>query len=160
MSGVLLWVNCGLKENAISLMGLGGRDVRTQRRFRHCSGISFASFSSAVVEPTRSSEERVYEVVLKQAALVKEQRKDIKKRGLNLDDKPIEGDFTNGELLSSAYDRCGDVCAEYAKTFYLGTTFLSLFCISHSYCILFNEYFFGHLFSSLYFSCLQRNFSH
>ncbi|CAK8565492.1 unnamed protein product [Lathyrus sativus] len=122
MSGVLLWVNCGLKENAIPLMGLGGRDVRIQKR---CSGISFASFSSAVVEPTRSSEERVYEVVLKQAALVKEQRRIVKKRGLNLDTKPIEGDFTNGDLLSSAYDRCGDVCAEYAKTFYLGTQLMT-----------------------------------
>jgi phytoene synthase len=119
-------VNCGLKENAISLVGFGGKSVRTQRRFRHCSRISFASFSSALVEPTRSSsEERVYEVVLKQAALVKEQRREIKKRGLNLDDKPIEGDFTNEELLNSAYDRCGDVCAEYAKTFYLGTQLMT-----------------------------------
>ncbi|KAL5077663.1 hypothetical protein RYX36_016647 [Vicia faba] len=125
MSGVLLWVNCGTKENAIPLRGLGGRGVRIQKRFRHCSGISFASFSSAVVEPTRSSEERVYEVVLKQAALVKEQRRIVKKRGLNLDTKPIEGDFTNGDLLTSAYDRCGDVCAEYAKTFYLGTQLMT-----------------------------------
>jgi phytoene synthase len=57
---------------------------------------------------------------------VKEQRREIKKRGLNLDDKPIEGVFTNEELLNSAYDRCGGVCAEYAKTFYLGTLFLSI----------------------------------
>lgn len=126
MSGVLLWVSCGPKENAISLVGLAGRGGgRTQRRFRLCSGISFASFSSAVADPSRSSEERVYEVVLKQAALVKEPRRDTK-RGLNNLDKPIEGDFTNGDLLSAAYDRCGEVCAEYAKTFYLGTLSLSL----------------------------------
>lgn len=125
MSGVLLWVNCGPKENAISLVGFARKDVRIQKRFRLCSGISFASFSSAVVEPSRSSEERVYEVVLKQAALLKEQRKD-RKKGLDFD-KPIEGDFTNGDLLSSAYDRCGDVCAEYAKTFYLGTFFALFF---------------------------------
>lgn len=120
MSGVLLWVNCGRKENAISLVGFGAKGVRTtERRCRLCSGVSFASLSSAVANPSRSSEERVYEVVLKQAALVKELKKD-RKRGLNLD-KPIEDDFTNGDLLSAAYDRCGEVCAEYAKTFYLGT---------------------------------------
>lgn len=129
MSGVLLWVNCGTKGNSISLLGLGGRGSRSQRRYRLCSGISFASFSSAVAEPSRSSEERVYEVVLKQAALVKEQKRDTKRK-LNLD-KPIEDDFTNKDLLSGAYDRCGEVCAEYAKTFYLGThSFSLLFSLS------------------------------
>nr|AFK46516.1 unknown [Lotus japonicus] len=123
MSGVLLWVNCGTKGNSISLLGLGGRGSRSQRRYRLCSGISFASFSSAVAEPSRSSEERVYEVVLKQAALVKEQKRDTKRK-LNLD-KPIEDDFTNKDLLSGAYDRCGEVCAEYAKTFYLGTQLMT-----------------------------------
>ncbi|KAI4305963.1 hypothetical protein L6164_029287 [Bauhinia variegata] len=123
MSGVLLWVNCGPKENAGYLLGR----VRAQRRCREWSGISFASgvsaFSSAIAEPSRSSEERVYEVVLKQAALVREQRK-VTERALILD-KPIEGDFTNGNLLNAAYDRCGEVCAEYAKTFYLGTQLMT-----------------------------------
>lgn len=27
-------------------------------------------------------------------------------------------------LLNVAYDRCGEVCAEYAKTFYMGTSFI------------------------------------
>jgi phytoene synthase len=35
-------------------------------------------------------------------------------------EKTIEGDFSNVDVLNSAYDRCGEVCAEYAKTFYLG----------------------------------------
>ena len=126
MSGVLLWVSCGPKENPISIVGLGGRGGRSQRRFGLCNGISFASFSPAVADPSRSSEERVYEVVLKQAALVKEQDKGTK-RALNLDKPTIEGDLTNGDLLSDAYDRCGEVCAEYAKTFYLGTLSLSLY---------------------------------
>ncbi|WVY93241.1 hypothetical protein V8G54_032329 [Vigna mungo] len=116
MSGVLLWVSCGPKENPISV-GVAGRGGKSQRRFGLCNGITFASFSPAVTDPSRSSEERVYEVVLKQAALVKEQNKGTK-RSLNLN-KPIEGDFTQGDLLSVAYDRCGEVCAEYAKTFYL-----------------------------------------
>jgi phytoene synthase len=63
-----------------------------------------------------SSEEMVYNVVLKQAALVK---KELKSRG-DLDVKPdvvLPGTLS---LLSEAYDRCGEVCAEYAKTFYLG----------------------------------------
>jgi len=120
MSGILLWVSCGPKENPISIVGLAGRGGRSQRRFGLCNGITFASFSPAVADPSRSSEERVYEVVLKQAALVKEQNKGTK-RALNLN-KPIEGGLIQGDLLSVAYDRCGEVCAEYAKTFYLGTS--------------------------------------
>lgn len=124
MSGVLLWVSCGPKENPISIVGLAGRGGRSQRRFGLCNGISFASFSPAVADPSRSSEERVYEVVLKQAALVKEKNKGTK-RALNLDKPTVEGDLTHGDLLSAAYDRCGEVCAEYAKTFYLGTQLMT-----------------------------------
>ncbi|KAF9664159.1 hypothetical protein SADUNF_Sadunf17G0127100 [Salix dunnii] len=68
-----------------------------------------------------SSEEMVYNVVLKQAALVK---KALKSRG-DLDVKPdvvLPGTLS---LLSEAYDRCGEVCAEYAKTFYLGTLLMT-----------------------------------
>ena len=65
-------------------------------------------------------------MVLKQAALVKEKNKGTK-RALNLDKPTVEGDLTHGDLLSAAYDRCGEVCAEYAKTFYLGTLSLSCF---------------------------------
>jgi len=124
MSGVLVWVSCGPKENINSLVSFAGRSGdRSQRRL---SGLSFASgvsaFSGAVAtETSRSSEERVYEVVLKQAALVKEN-----KRGTNIGldfDKEVGADFANGDLLNVAYDRCGEVCAEYAKTFYLGAFF-------------------------------------
>lgn len=125
MSGVLLWVSCGPKENPISIVGLARRGGRSQRRFGLCNGITFASFSPAVADPSRSSEERVYEVVLKQAALVKEQNKGTK-RALNLN-KPMEGDLTQRDLLSVAYDRCGEVCAEYAKTFYLGTLYTLIY---------------------------------
>ncbi|TYJ37984.1 hypothetical protein E1A91_A05G412000v1 [Gossypium mustelinum] len=57
------------------------------------------------------SEEKVHEVVLKQAALVKQQR-------------PNEG-CKDWDLLNEAYERCGEVCAEYAKTFYLGTLLMT-----------------------------------
>lgn len=84
--------------------------------------------SAAVVNPSRSSEERVYEVVLKQAALVREPKRDIQ-RALDWE-KTIENEgITDGNLLSEAYSRCGEVCAEYAKTFYLG----KLFPLSYSF---------------------------
>ncbi|KAA8526190.1 hypothetical protein F0562_008071 [Nyssa sinensis] len=98
-----------------------------QRRFKVCSRLNLSTgvstFSSAVAHPSRSSEERVYEVVLKQAALVREQREESA-----LDLKAAESDgisMTDGDLLNEAYDRCGEVCAEYAKTFYLGTLLMT-----------------------------------
>ncbi|EYU33952.1 hypothetical protein ABFS82_11G112400 [Erythranthe guttata] len=69
-----------------------------------------------------SSEQKVYDVVLKQAALVKRR---IKKSNEDLEVKPdivLPGTVT---LLSEAYDRCREVCAEYAKTFYLGTLLMT-----------------------------------
>ncbi|WVY89340.1 hypothetical protein V8G54_034854 [Vigna mungo] len=128
MSGVLLWVSCGPKENINSLVSFAGKSSSGERNQKRFSGLSFASgvsaFSSAVAADTsRSSEERVYDVVLKQAALVKEN-----KRGANIGldlDKDVVADFTNGDLLNMAYARCGEVCAEYAKTFYLGTQLMT-----------------------------------
>ncbi|XP_039135435.1 phytoene synthase 2, chloroplastic-like [Dioscorea cayenensis subsp. rotundata] len=67
-----------------------------------------------------SSEQKVYDVVLKQAALVKQHR-----RPNAVDVKPdivVPGTMY---LLKEAYDRCGEVCAEYAKTFYLGTMLMT-----------------------------------
>lgn len=72
--------------------------------------------ASTAGEIAVSSEEKVYNVVLKQAALVNRQ---LRSSG-ELDVKPdivLPGTLN---LLSEAYDRCGEVCAEYAKTFYLG----------------------------------------
>jgi len=127
MSSVVVRVNCDAK----SLVGIS-RIGRRERSVRVCSKIRFGSGGAVVAEPSRSSEERVYEVVLKQAGLVREE-----KRGANIEfdfEKTIEGDFSNGDLLNSAYDRCGEVCAEYAKTFYLGI-FLSFSFILISLCL-------------------------
>lgn len=122
MSGVLLWVVCP-KDNINSLLSFLPRNGRS-RTSKMCTRLSFSTgvlaYSGAVANPSRSSEEKVYEVVLKQAALVREQRWD-KEKAWDLE-KPVETDaLTNRDLLNEAYDRCGEVCAEYAKTFYLGT---------------------------------------
>lgn len=89
-------------------------------RSRIENGRTFSVQSSLVASPTGemavSSEKKVYEVVLKQAALVKRQL-------VSTDDLEVKPDIVlpgNLGLLSEAYDRCGQVCAEYAKTFNLG----------------------------------------
>uniref|UniRef100_A0A5B6Z382 15-cis-phytoene synthase n=1 Tax=Davidia involucrata TaxID=16924 RepID=A0A5B6Z382_DAVIN len=88
------------------------------------NGGKFTVLSSIVANPAGemavSSEQKVYDVVLKQAALVKQ----LRSSG-DLEVKPdivIPGTLS---LLSEAYDRCGEVCAEYAKTFYLGTLLMT-----------------------------------
>ncbi|XP_077220811.1 phytoene synthase 2, chloroplastic-like [Tasmannia lanceolata] len=85
----------------------------------------FPIFSSLTANPAGeivvSSEQRVYDVVLKQAALVKEQ---VRSNGA-IDVKPemvVPGSL---HLLNEAYKRCEEVCAEYAKTFYLGTLLMT-----------------------------------
>uniref|UniRef100_M1BE33 15-cis-phytoene synthase n=1 Tax=Solanum tuberosum TaxID=4113 RepID=M1BE33_SOLTU len=88
-------------------------------RSRTENGRSFSVQSSLVASPAGemavSSEKKVYEVVLKQAALVK-------RHLISTEDIEVKPDIVvpgNLGLLSEAYDRCGEVCAEYAKTFYL-----------------------------------------
>lgn len=79
------------------------------------------------------SEEAVYEVVLRQAALVQEGSGRVVKEGAAArrrqrprwaEEKEEEG-IVGWGLLGDAYDRCGEVCAEYAKTFYLGTQLMT-----------------------------------
>lgn len=110
------WKSCSLstdlKYSCVGESGLEG-------------GSNFPVLASMVANPagemTISSEQKVYDVVLKQAALVKKQ---LRSSG-HLDVKPdivLPGSLS---LLSEAYDRCGEVCAEYAKTFYLGTMLMT-----------------------------------
>eukprot|EP00897_Mesotaenium_endlicherianum_P006033 jgi/Mesen1/5458/ME000273S04690 len=70
--------------------------------------------------PKRSCEERIYEAVVKQAAAT--QREAMADQGSRSQSRaqPIDA-----ELLREAYERCGEVCAEYAKTFYLGTKLMT-----------------------------------
>lgn len=65
------------------------------------------------------SEQRVREVVLKQAALAA-----AAPRTTRIEPKPMAGG------LKAAFDRCGEVCKEYAKTFYLGERHKTSFCYS------------------------------
>ncbi|KAL3525099.1 hypothetical protein ACH5RR_013471 [Cinchona calisaya] len=85
----------------------------------------FSVIPNVVVSPAGemaiSSEQKVYDVVLKQAALVNRQLR-------SREDWDIKPDIVlpgNLSMLSEAYDRCGEVCAEYAKTFYLGTMLMT-----------------------------------
>jgi hypothetical protein len=73
--------------------------------------------SSAVTEPVG----RVYEAVAKQVAIVEREQSRGRQSPL-VDVRPDLTPVTTAEMLQEAYTRCGEVCAEYAKTFYLGTT--------------------------------------
>ncbi|OEL29843.1 Phytoene synthase, chloroplastic [Dichanthelium oligosanthes] len=84
-------------------------------------GRASAVYSSLAVNPAGeavvSSEQKVYDVVLKQAALLKRQLRT--QTPPVLDVRPQDLDMPrNG--LKEAYGRCGEICEEYAKTFYLG----------------------------------------
>ncbi|XP_074590803.1 phytoene synthase 2, chloroplastic-like [Curcuma longa] len=78
--------------------------------------------TSAGGEIVVSSEQKVYDVVLKQAALVRRQLSSNIAVDAKKQDTPLPGSLG---LLKDAYDRCGEVCAEYAKTFYLGTLLMT-----------------------------------
>jgi len=101
------WMLCSLRYACLGLQP--GEEV----------GRTSAVYSSLAVNPAGeavvSSEQKVYDVVLKQAALLKRQLRtppvlDVRPQQL---DMPRSG-------LKEAYARCGEICQEYAKTFYLG----------------------------------------
>ncbi|MCO5583676.1 hypothetical protein L7F22_037589 [Adiantum nelumboides] len=81
----------------------------------------------------RTSEERVYDVVLRQAALMAkrvsesspsvlaDEKDDISMSDLTLNLTPE----LSPQILQEAYMRCSEVCAEYAKTFHLGTMLMT-----------------------------------
>ena len=59
--------------------------------------------------------------------IVKRQSDDNKSAMLDLCQKPQ----FHPTFLEEAYDKCRNICAEYAKTFYLGNTFTSLLTSFH-----------------------------
>lgn len=90
----------------------------------HGQGVRVLARSVTTTEPTGrsylSAEQKVLEVVAKQAAMVDEQQR---RSGISSLEDVRPDLLTSGsaaELLDEAYVRCGEVCAEYAKTFYLG----------------------------------------
>ncbi|CAN6339068.1 unnamed protein product [Urochloa humidicola] len=94
-----------------------------------------SSLAAAAPVSRTASEEAVYEVVLRQAALVREGPGRVAREGAGAPRRPRprprwaeekeEEGLRGWGLLGDAYDRCGEVCAEYAKTFYLGTQLMT-----------------------------------
>ncbi|KAG6492326.1 hypothetical protein ZIOFF_047281 [Zingiber officinale] len=80
--------------------------VETKSRLRRTRGGSVISASLRVAVPPPTSEKVVYEVVLRQAALVGEARRRTP-AAVEVPIAPLRGD-----LLDEAYERCGEVCAE------------------------------------------------
>nr|QOJ43194.1 chloroplast 15-cis-phytoene synthase [Solanum lycopersicum] len=95
----------------------GGKQTNNGRKF----SVRSAILATPSGERTMTSEQMVYDVVLRQAAMVKRQLRSTNELEVK-PDIPIPG---NLGLLSEAYDRCGEVCAEYAKTFNLGTMLMT-----------------------------------
>lgn len=96
---------------------LGGSSLESGGRL----SLTSSMIATPAGEIALTSEQKVYDVVLKQAALVQRRLKPDE----DLDVKPdivLPGSLG---LLSEAYDRCREVCAEYAKTFYLGTLLMT-----------------------------------
>ncbi|URE09586.1 phytoene synthase [Musa troglodytarum] len=114
MSGSVVWVvspkesiRCSLLNQFIEVKRRSWRRSSqewTCSRPAPSSGHSVSA--SLVVTPPRTSEELVYEVVLRQAALVGETRRK-RPTAVQLPQVPLRGD-----LLIEAYERCGEVCAE------------------------------------------------
>jgi len=110
------WMLCSLRYGCL---GLDPSEVGRASSPAVYSILAVNPAGEAVV----SSEQKVYDVVLKQSALLKRQlRKPV------LDVRPQDLEMPrNG--LKEAYDRCGEICEEYAKTFYLGIYLSSQFTI-------------------------------
>lgn len=118
-------------EKSRSLFSSIARNRSSKSKFRIRCELKFSSVgmvpaavATDVASPSRrTSEEKVYDVVLKQAALVKQQKTDR-----NIHEKIVLQQRTGNiswDLLNKAYDRCGEICAEFAKTFYLGTLLMT-----------------------------------
>nr|AFC95818.1 phytoene synthase [Narcissus tazetta subsp. chinensis] len=118
--------NLHRKKSGLSVYSLYTTSKYACVGFEPESNGKFQIRSSLVANPageaTISSEQKVYDVVLKQAALVKDQTKSSRKSTDVKPDIVLPGTVY---LLKDAYDRCGEVCAEYAKTFYLGTLLMT-----------------------------------
>uniref|UniRef100_A0A0D9WUD5 15-cis-phytoene synthase n=1 Tax=Leersia perrieri TaxID=77586 RepID=A0A0D9WUD5_9ORYZ len=108
------WILCSLKYACLGVDPGPGEIARTSPVY---SSLTVSPAGEAII----TSEQKVYDVVLKQAALLKRQ----------LRPQPQVIPVTSKELelprngLKQAYDRCGEICEEYAKTFYLGTMLMT-----------------------------------
>ncbi|GAA0184107.1 cyclase [Lithospermum erythrorhizon] len=96
---------------------LGSSELERGRKLNVLSSMVAAPAGEVIL----TSEQKVYHVVLKQAALMERQLK-------SKEDAEVKPDIAllgSLGLLGEAYDRCHEVCAEYAKTFFLGTMLMT-----------------------------------
>ncbi|KQJ85699.1 phytoene synthase 2, chloroplastic [Brachypodium distachyon] len=86
-----------------------------------------ASLAAAAAAGRTAAEEAVYEVVLRQAALQGSGTREAAagKGRRRWREEEVDDAELGWGLLGDAYERCGEVCAEYAKTFYLGTQLMT-----------------------------------
>lgn len=122
MSTALLWVISPTLEARFSQpVNYIFNPLRCTDRCKNMSRLCMRS--SMVVSPSGelnlTSKQKVYEVVLRQATLVKRQL-NSSEMDMDMEVKPDIALPVSLSLLNEAYNRCGKVCAEYAKTFYLG----------------------------------------
>ncbi|KAI4307714.1 hypothetical protein L6164_030871 [Bauhinia variegata] len=111
------WRSCSLSTDMMKYSCVGQSGLESASSFPLLSNV----LANPAGEVALSSEQKVYDVVLKQASLVKRKLRSAEE----LDEKPDIVLPGNLGLLNEAYDRCGEVCAEYAKTFYLGTLLMT-----------------------------------
>ncbi|XP_024364025.1 phytoene synthase 2, chloroplastic [Physcomitrium patens] len=104
------------------------RAVLSQRQ-EASSRASARAQSSLLTEPLdrnfQSAEQRVHEAVAKQVAIVEKEQSRSSQNPKFVDVRPDLTPVSTLEMLEEAYTRCGEVCAEYAKTFYLGTKLMT-----------------------------------
>jgi 15-cis-phytoene synthase len=119
------WMVCSLNLKYACLGTEPGEAGRSSAVYSSLLAVNPAG--EAVV--VSASEQKVYDVVLRQAALLKRQ---LRTQAPPLDVRPrqdLQEIPRNG--LKEAYHRCGDICEEYAKTFYLGTYCVPSSIITH-----------------------------
>ncbi|KAF9589856.1 hypothetical protein IFM89_028791 [Coptis chinensis] len=96
------------KESLSCVLRFEGVGLNLRNKRRGCSFVNFSpGYSVLRSEVVRTSEEKVYEVVLKQAALVGEEKL-LKRRSLDHRTEDAADAMTNPNLLNEAYDRCGE----------------------------------------------------
>ncbi|XBI05329.1 hypothetical protein VPH35_133504 [Triticum aestivum] len=113
------WVLCSLKYGCLGVGEPGEAGTRSAASPVY-SSLTVSPGGEAAVAVV-SSEQKVYDVVLKQAALLKRQ---LRPQQAAPPAVARELDAPRGGL-GKAYARCGEICEEYAKTFYLGTLLMT-----------------------------------
>ncbi|KAG6546836.1 hypothetical protein Mapa_011689 [Marchantia paleacea] len=96
--------------------------VRPMRNARNNLKAQSGLLTDPSGRPMLSVEQKVSDVVAKQASMLDEHEQQQQRKGMV---EHAGSSITQSELLRDAYDRCGEVCAEYAKTFNLGTKLMT-----------------------------------